>query len=112
MFKSLPWITAVNYFNFSFSYKDDISLAVLLTFCSEGDNISDAVNLFLYVNDWLKMVPRSEVCKQDWLLNCSEGIFTACDILCSDRSLTTPLIVVSLKILQKALEGIGGVFEG
>ncbi|KAL9976490.1 hypothetical protein ACROYT_G013799 [Oculina patagonica] len=41
--------------------KDDIPLAVLLTFCSEGDNISDAVNLFLYLNDWLKMVPRKEV---------------------------------------------------
>lgn len=41
--------------------REDISLAVLLTFCSEGDNISDAVNLFLYVNDWLKLVPRSEV---------------------------------------------------
>lgn len=41
--------------------KDDVPLAVLLTFCSEGDNISDAVNLFLYLNDWLKMVPRREV---------------------------------------------------
>ncbi|KAJ7383995.1 Proteasome assembly chaperone 2 [Desmophyllum pertusum] len=41
--------------------RDDIPLAVLLTFCCEGDNISDAVNLFLYINDWLKMVPRTEV---------------------------------------------------
>ena len=63
---------------------------MLLTFCSEGDNISDAVNLFLNLNDWLKMVPRREVCKHDWLLNFSEGIFTACDLQCSDRSLSTP----------------------
>jgi len=44
-----------------FSCREDIPLAVLLTFCSEGDNISDAVNLFLYVNDWLKLVSRREV---------------------------------------------------
>ena len=43
---------------------------MLLTFCSEGDNISDAVNLFLYLNDWLNMVPRTEVCKN------IKGIFT------------------------------------
>lgn len=53
-------------FCFPFSCKDDIPLAVLLTFCSEGDNISDAVNLFLYLNDWLKMVPRKEVCKHTY----------------------------------------------
>ena len=45
-----------------FSCREDIPLAVLLTFCSEGDNMSDAVNLFLYLNDWLKVVPRREVC--------------------------------------------------
>lgn len=41
--------------------RENISLAVLLTFCSEGDNISDAVNLFLFVNEWLSLVPRKEV---------------------------------------------------
>ncbi|XP_068701289.1 proteasome assembly chaperone 2-like [Montipora foliosa] len=41
--------------------REGVSLAVLLAFCSEGDNISDAVNLFLYINDWLKLVPRKEV---------------------------------------------------
>ena len=44
-----------------FSCREDISLAVVLTFCSEGDNISDAVNLFLFVNEWLSLVPRKEV---------------------------------------------------
>ena len=44
------------------SCREGVSLAVLLAFCSEGDNISDAVNLFLYINDWLKLVPRKEVC--------------------------------------------------
>lgn len=46
--------------------RDDIPLTVLLTFCSEGDNISDAVNLFLYLNAWLKMVPKEKV--EDWIL--------------------------------------------
>ena len=45
------------------SFKESIPLAVLLTFCSEGDNIVDAVNLFLYLNDWLKLVPREKVRK-------------------------------------------------
>lgn len=36
---------------------------MLLAFCSEGDNMPDAVNLFLYVNNWLKLVPRKEVSK-------------------------------------------------
>lgn len=46
---------------FLFSCRENISLAVVLTFCSEGDNISDAVNLFLFVNEWLSLVPRKEV---------------------------------------------------
>lgn len=47
--------------HFVFSCRDDIPLTVVLTFCSEGDNISDAVNLFLYLNAWLKMVPKEKV---------------------------------------------------
>lgn len=49
------------HFVFVFSCRDDIPLTVVLTFCSEGDNISDAVNLFLYLNAWLKMVPKEKV---------------------------------------------------
>lgn len=49
------------HFVFVFSCTDDIPLTVVLTFCSEGDNISDAVNLFLYLNAWLKMVPKEKV---------------------------------------------------
>lgn len=65
---------------FFHSCKDDIPLAVVLTFCSEGDNISDAVNLFLYLNDWLKMVPRREVCRH------TQGIFGTCDLQSGDIS--------------------------
>lgn len=49
------------FYVFVFSCRDDIPLTVVLTFCSEGDNISDAVNLFLYLNAWLKMVPKEKV---------------------------------------------------
>lgn len=38
-----------------------VALVVLLEFCSEGDNVFDAVNLFLSANEWLKFVPRKEV---------------------------------------------------
>ena len=44
-----------------FSCKEDLPLVVLLTFCSEGDNIVDAVNLFLYLNDWIKLVSKQKV---------------------------------------------------
>ena len=51
-----------------FSCRDEVPLAVLLTFCSEGDNKSDAVNLFLYLNDWLKIVSRKKVSELTGLL--------------------------------------------
>ncbi|CAH1268845.1 PSMG2 [Branchiostoma lanceolatum] len=35
----------------------DFPLAVLLTFCAEGDNIPDAFSLANYVNQWLQLVP-------------------------------------------------------
>ncbi|XP_031567228.1 proteasome assembly chaperone 2-like [Actinia tenebrosa] len=39
----------------------DIPLTVLLTFCSEGDNISDAVRLFYYLNEWLTIIDKEKV---------------------------------------------------
>ncbi|XP_033126060.1 proteasome assembly chaperone 2-like [Anneissia japonica] len=38
--------------------KEDIPLAVLLIFCSEGDNIPHAVQLANYLNDWLKFTEK------------------------------------------------------
>ncbi|XP_002741628.1 proteasome assembly chaperone 2-like [Saccoglossus kowalevskii] len=38
----------------------DISMAVLLVFCSEGDNISDALSLTTYLNHWLKVIPTKD----------------------------------------------------
>ncbi|XP_063041057.1 proteasome assembly chaperone 2 [Engraulis encrasicolus] len=35
---------------------EDIPMAVLLTFCSEGDNIPDAFALANYLNDWLHLL--------------------------------------------------------
>ncbi|KAI8504748.1 Proteasome assembly chaperone 2 [Branchiostoma belcheri] len=35
----------------------DFPLAVLLTFCAEGDNIPDAFSLANYLNQWLQLVP-------------------------------------------------------
>ncbi|XP_071812228.1 proteasome assembly chaperone 2-like [Apostichopus japonicus] len=37
----------------------DVALAVLLVFCSEGDNIPDALNLVQYLNQWLKLAEEN-----------------------------------------------------
>lgn len=41
---------------FVFSCAQDIPLAVLLLFCSEGDNIPDALALVNHLNDWLHLL--------------------------------------------------------
>ena len=38
--------------------KSEIPCAVLLRFCSEGDNIPDALDLFNYLNQWMSLVPQ------------------------------------------------------
>lgn len=43
-------------FVFFFSCAEDIPLAVLLLFCSEGDNIPDALTLVNHLNDWLHLL--------------------------------------------------------
>uniref|UniRef100_A0A1A7XIY7 Proteasome assembly chaperone 2 n=1 Tax=Iconisemion striatum TaxID=60296 RepID=A0A1A7XIY7_9TELE len=42
---------------------EDLPLAVLLLFCSEGDNIPDALALVNHLNDWLHLLdtPSSEI---------------------------------------------------
>uniref|UniRef100_A0A3Q0SMB5 Proteasome assembly chaperone 2 n=1 Tax=Amphilophus citrinellus TaxID=61819 RepID=A0A3Q0SMB5_AMPCI len=39
-----------------FSCEEDLPLAVLLLFCSEGDNIPDAFALVNHLNDWLHLL--------------------------------------------------------
>lgn len=38
------------------SCKEDLPLAVLLLFCSEGDNIPDAFAVANHLNDWLHLL--------------------------------------------------------
>lgn len=46
--------------HFCCSCSKGIQMAVLLKFCSEGDNIPDAFALVNYLNEWLQLV-KSEV---------------------------------------------------
>lgn len=39
-----------------FSCAENVPLAVLLLFCSEGDNIPDAFTLVNHLNDWLHLI--------------------------------------------------------
>ena len=39
-----------------FSCAEDVPLAALLLFCSEGDNIPDAFTLVNHLNDWLHLL--------------------------------------------------------
>lgn len=43
---------------FNDSCAEDLSLAVVLIFCSEGDNIPDAIALVNHLNDWLHLVDK------------------------------------------------------
>ncbi|XP_043470421.1 proteasome assembly chaperone 2 [Leptopilina heterotoma] len=40
--------------------KDEIPCAVLLKFCSEGDNIPDAIDLLNYLNQWLLILSNND----------------------------------------------------
>ncbi|KPP74556.1 hypothetical protein Z043_106280 [Scleropages formosus] len=50
------------------SCSEGIRMAVLLIFCSEGDNIPDAFSLLNYLNDWLHLVdkPVSTEASSQW----------------------------------------------
>lgn len=52
-----------------FSCTEELPLAVLLLFCSEGDNIPDALTLVNQLNDWLHLVDNPVSGRQE---------FTAC----------------------------------
>ncbi|XP_078541825.1 proteasome assembly chaperone 2-like [Lissotriton helveticus] len=44
---------------YSESCAEGIHMAILLKFCSEGDNILDAFGLVNYLNEWLQLVDQS-----------------------------------------------------
>ncbi|KXJ24306.1 proteasome assembly chaperone 2 [Exaiptasia diaphana] len=41
--------------------QEKVNLTVLVTFCSEGENIADGVQLFLYLNQWINIVDKDKV---------------------------------------------------
>ncbi|XP_051992479.1 proteasome assembly chaperone 2-like [Xyrauchen texanus] len=45
---------------------EDISMAVLLIFCSEGDNIPDAFMLINHLNDWLHLLEKPTQGSVQW----------------------------------------------
>ncbi|KAM7175531.1 proteasome assembly chaperone 2 isoform 1-T1 [Macrochelys suwanniensis] len=45
---------------FSESCSNEIQMAVLLKFCSEGDNIPDALALVNYLNEWLQLIKSEQ----------------------------------------------------
>ncbi|KAJ8353760.1 hypothetical protein SKAU_G00213270 [Synaphobranchus kaupii] len=50
---------------------EEIPLAVVLTFCSEGDNIPDAFALVNHLNDWLHLVGKPSDAPSQWRAPCS-----------------------------------------
>ncbi|XP_046906610.1 proteasome assembly chaperone 2 [Hypomesus transpacificus] len=53
---------------FTDSCAEDIPLAVLLIFCSEGDNVPDAFSLLNYLNDWLHLVDKPSQSSPKWTI--------------------------------------------
>nr|CAD7433127.1 unnamed protein product [Timema monikensis] len=57
----------------------DAALIILLKFCSEGDNIPDAVMLADYVDEWLDIVPKENNLPFTWSYPPSwKHLFVAC----------------------------------
>ncbi|KAK1173575.1 proteasome assembly chaperone 2 [Huso huso] len=50
---------------------EGIPLAVLLVFCSEGDNMPDAFVLINYLNEWLHLVENACDQSSNWKIPCS-----------------------------------------
>ncbi|MEQ2184486.1 hypothetical protein GOODEAATRI_008435 [Goodea atripinnis] len=72
------------------SCDEDLPLAVLLLFCSEGDNIPDAFALVNHLNDWLRLLD-SQVILETRLSCKSAGIRREIQVL----SCTSVLVVLS-----------------
>lgn len=45
---------------FELLQKNNVFCIILLKFCSEGDNIPDAIELTNYLNLWLQLIPTDE----------------------------------------------------
>ncbi|KAG7470085.1 hypothetical protein MATL_G00135700 [Megalops atlanticus] len=50
---------------------EDLPLAVVLIFCSEGDNIPDAFSLVNHLNNWLHLVDKPSNASAQWRAPCS-----------------------------------------
>ncbi|KAK0140518.1 Proteasome assembly chaperone 2 [Merluccius polli] len=51
---------------FTDSCQEELCLAVVLVFCSEGDNVPDAFTLVNHLNDWLLLVDNDKRGPQKW----------------------------------------------
>ncbi|XP_068603450.1 proteasome assembly chaperone 2 [Brachionichthys hirsutus] len=51
---------------FTESCAEDLPLAVLLRFCSEGDNVPDAFALANHLNDWLRLLDDPSLKQNTW----------------------------------------------
>ncbi|KAM7384335.1 hypothetical protein PAMA_011602 [Pampus argenteus] len=65
-FKSVLRNTVVNVLVVVFSCAEEVPLAVLLIFCSEGDNIPEAFALVNHLNDWLHLLDNSSQEPNKW----------------------------------------------
>ncbi|XP_067887309.1 proteasome assembly chaperone 2 [Heterodontus francisci] len=63
---------------YSDSCTEGIPLAVLLIFCSEGDNIPDAFNLLNFLNEWMELIEKTHdhhnVTQAQWKIPSSWGL--------------------------------------
>lgn len=51
---------------FEFLSKNKISCAILLKFCSEGNNSPDAKELAFFLNQWISLVPKDNEGRVNW----------------------------------------------
>jgi len=56
----------------------NIAAVILLVFCSEGDNVYDALTLTSYVNTWLHLVPTSDKIVDMWKIPASWRLLFGC----------------------------------
>lgn len=61
--------------NFPFSNAAGVRVVVCIQFCSQGDNIPDAIRLATYLNSWLQMVLHVYNCISVALYICHFTLF-------------------------------------
>ena len=67
----------INYIIF-LSYFSETRLVLLVMFCSQGDNIPDAVSMATHLNGWLNLVSCNVFIEPIVSLN---SIYTLCSVL-------------------------------